>query len=179
MAAQAVDVVALLRADTMQQVVVNGRPMRASVYDRTRLMDHPLENGSLVTDHAVRDPIEIDLPLMVKDREAFEELRQLYLDRTLLIVQTRMASYPSMVLAEIPHEELPDSINVVPIAVRLREAIFVATVYTGLAPAKVKDKAKASTNKKGAQQTTKASPAKEEKAKDTMALKVAKGLGFK
>lgn len=158
------DVVAILRADTSAQVIAGARPMRASVYEGSRVMEHPVETGSLEADHVVSDPTEIDMPVMVTDQATWEELRQLYDDRTLLTIQTKRAVYTPMVLMEMPHEDTAAVMDKTPVNLRLRRVVFVSTVYTGLAPAKVANKAQASTVKKGAQQTTKASPAQEAKA---------------
>lgn len=169
---KAVDVVAVLRGDTSAQVFAAARPLRATVYERARLMEHPLEDGATIADHKVQDPVEIDLPLMVPGGEAlketFEEIRQLYHEGVILTVQTRAASYLSMVLLEIPHEESAETMDAVTIGVRFREAKFVKAVYGGLAPAQVKSKPQASTAKRGAQQTTAATAPQAAKAGSEM-----------
>lgn len=164
---KAVDVVAVLRADTLAQVFADARPLQAVVYEVADLMDHPLEDGSQTTDHIVFRPVEIDLPLVISGAdyaEVFEEIRTLYREGTLLTVQTRVASYASMVLREIPHDETPDQFDSVTIGVRFREAKFVKAVYGGLAPTQVKSKPQASTAKRGAQQTTAATAPQAAKA---------------
>lgn len=155
-----VDVVAILDASN-QPVLADAQFLRATVYDVAKLMEHPLEDGSLIADHLVFQPVEIDLPMMLTGSSAKPvhiELRKLYLTGTKLIVQTRVDTYAFMILTEIPHEETADAYDAVTVNLRLREAIFVSAVYGGLAPVQVKSKPKASTAKKGAQQTTTAPP---------------------
>lgn len=158
-----VDIVAVLRADTLAQVFVNARPLAGEFEEFADLMEHPLEDNTVVTDHKVQQPVNITLPLVLAGptaRDTFEEIRQLWRDGTLLIVQSRAAEYPSMVLVAPPHGESSETGDVLTVQIRLREAKFVKAVYGGLAPAKVKDKTKASTAKRGTQQTTKTPPAK-------------------
>lgn len=164
---RAVDVVAVLRGDTLAQVFAEARPMQAVVYEVADLMEHPLEDGATIADHKVQRPVEIDLPLIISGgdfAEVFEEIRTIYREGVLLTVQTRAASYPSMVLVQIPHDETPDQFDSVTIGVRFREAKFVKALYGGLAPAQVADKTQASTARRGAQQTTAASAPQAAKA---------------
>lgn len=163
--ARTVDVVAILDAAS-KPVLVDAQYLEATVFDVAKLMEHPLESGSVTSDHIVFQPVEIDLPLMITGENAKKvhiELRKLYLTATKLIVQTRVDTYAFMVLTEIPHDETPDVADGITVKVRLREAVFVDAVYGGLAPAQVKAKPKASTLKKGTQQTTAAPPAVQQK----------------
>lgn len=167
----AVDVVAVLNAETLEQVFEEARPTIATVHEIGELMEQPLENGSVTADHLVIRPVEISLPLVIMGetaKEVYAEIRQLYLSGTLLTVQTRSGSYASMVILEMPHDETAEAMDGISISLRLREANFVKAVYGGLAPKQVKSKPKASTAKRGAQQTTVASAPKTAKAGDEM-----------
>lgn len=153
---RAIDVIAITATDGAQ-VLELARPMAAMVYEVASLMEHPLEDGSTIADHIVFQPVEIDLPLVITGPEltqVFSVLRQFYRAGTILTIQTRVASYPSMVVVEIPHDETADLLDGVSVGVKFREASFVKAAYGGLAPAQVKEKPKASTVKKGSQQTT-------------------------
>lgn len=169
--AKSVDVVAVLKGEGGAQVFAAARPMAATVYERARLMEHPLEDGSQIADHRVQEPIEIDLPLFIPGgpdlKTVFAELRQLWEAGTVLTVQTVAKTYANMILTEIPHEEHPDAIHSITVGVRFREARFVKAAYGGLAKSKVKAKPKASTVKAGAKQTTTATAPQAAKAKET------------
>jgi len=150
------DVVAILDSSN-NPVMVGAQFMRATVSDISRLMEHPIETGSVIADHIVFEPIEIDLPVMLtgpNTKALYYELHALYLAGAKLIVQSRVDQYGFMVLTEMPHEESPDVADGIVVQVRLREAVFVTATYGGLAPVQVKSKPQASTKKKGAQQTT-------------------------
>jgi hypothetical protein len=154
------DVVAVLNGESSAQVFEKARPLRATIFEVSTLMEHPIENGSSIADHKVTQPVEIELPVVLSNsddyKQTFAEIRQLFNSGTFLTVQTRVASYSKMVLLEMPHEETPEEFDSVTIGLRFREALVVTATYGGLAPAQVKAKPKASTVKRGAQQTTKA-----------------------
>lgn len=167
---QAADIVAVLNADTFDQVFAAARPMEAVVYERAEVMEHPLETGATIVDHRIITPVEIELPLRVASIDyvdAYNEVKQLYLAGTLLSVQTRTGSYDSMLIAEMPHRETADMLNGVEINLRLKEARFVEPSYGDLPPRKVENQAQASTKKKGVQKTTTAKPSTTAKAVDT------------
>lgn len=126
------------------------RPLFASVYEFADVMEHPLEDGSVIADHIVRKPIEIELPMMcvgeVAYRSTYAQIRTAYNAGLLLTVVTRTASYPNMVLSDIPHDETPDSYNAIALRIRLREARLVSP-----------QPGQSSTQARGSQQTTAAS----------------------
>lgn len=149
------DVVAVFD-ENFNQVFANARAIKANVNEYSKVMEHPVEDGTTITDHTVVQPTEIELSLMliVDPRSVFQQIKQLYLTRTLLTVQTRSDSYTSMLISDMPHDEDPDIFNVLPLALKLKEVIFVTAQFGTLPAKKVKDKNMASTSQKGEQQTT-------------------------
>jgi len=162
------DVVAVLRGDTFAQVFARARPMTAIVRPRADLMEHPLEDGSSVVDHRVQRPTEIDLPVTIEGAEnvteVYAEIRLLWETGAVLTVQTRAHTYTNMVIRDMPHDERADEFDNITIGLSLLEAKFVKAIYGGLAPKQVKSKPKASTVKRGAQQTTPATGPQQAKA---------------
>lgn len=150
-ASAASDVVAVLNADLLQ-VFETARPIKATVKEEAKAMDHPLETGATITDHRVILPVEIELALVLASeeyREVYQQIRALFLSSELLTVQTRTGSYPNMLIVGIPHDESPDMMDAAAVAVKLKEAQFVQPQYAAL---KVKDPANASTVQRGEQQ---------------------------
>ncbi|AZD85013.1 hypothetical protein KS461_10105 [Pseudomonas chlororaphis] len=160
------DLVAILDAEGFQPLFQTANPMRVTVRETSKLTKFAVEDGTQRTDHRVIDPVEIDLPiLLVEDsRNVFEALRQAWLDGKELIVQTKVRSYPRMMIAEIPHEETPEQGASIPVAVRLQEITVVTPEFGALPPRKVSNKAQASTSKKGNQQTTETSASNKRRA---------------
>lgn len=160
------DLVAILDADGYQPLFETSNPMRVTVRETARLTRFAIEDGTQRTDHRVIDPVEIDLPLLLIEdvRDVFETLRQAWLDGKELIVQTKVRSYPNMMIAEMPHEETPDQGDSVPVAIRLQEVAVITPEFGLLPPRKVANTAQASTTKKGHQQTSETPDADKKRA---------------
>lgn len=161
----AIDVVALL-GPGFSPLFSFARPLSATVYEDARLMEHPLEMGSVIADHIVIEPMEIDLPCMIvgeiEYRNTYAAIKSAFTSGTLLTVVTRTGVYSNMVIISMPHEERPQSFNAIEMRVRLRHAVFVQPQTSELPASETQNPAQASTVKKGTQQTTPASAAKTE-----------------
>lgn len=159
------DLVALLDAETYLPVVDTLSPMRVTVYETSRLAKFEVEDGTQRTDHRVILPVEIDLPLLLAEdvRDQFEQLRSAWIEGRELIMQTKVRSYPGLMIAEMPHDEIPEQGESIPVSVRLQEIKTVQVQYGPLPPKAVagpnSNPAQADTVKKGRQQATQADTA--------------------
>lgn len=163
----AIDVVAILGPGYVPLFGL-ARPLTATVFEDAQLMEHPLETGSVIADHIVVEPLEIQLPCMVvgelEYRNTYAALKAAFISGTLLTIVTRTASYPSMVIVSMPHEERPQSFNAIEMNIRLRHAVFVQPKSTALPASEVREPRQASTTPRGAQQTTTANAPRTEAA---------------
>lgn len=178
----ATDTVALLRKTNFQQVAVKARAMKASVHETSKTMVHPVEDGTEITDHRVIDPVEIELSVLVAGtdyRDTYQQVRTLFQQAELLVVQTRTGSYPDMLIADMPHEEGPDMMDAVPIALRLREVKTVKASYGTLPPRAVARPADASTVKRGEVSAQDAAPQQKTQAQSVVAGKYDQWFGAK
>ena len=126
------DNVEVLDSD-FNQLFVNAKMMRADVRPMSRPMEHPLESGSVITDHRIILPVEISLiiTLLTQDvKDIYNQINALYLSATSLIVQTRSASYKNQYILGLPHAETPEQLGVITINLRLKEAQFATTQST-------------------------------------------------
>ena len=162
---RAVDVVGVFD-DQFNQVFSNARPIKAMVNESAKAMEHPVETGVTITDHRIILPTEIELSVLVTNsasgqeyRSVYQQIKQLWLNATLLTVQTRTGSYPNMLITDIPHDETADMFDAIAIGIKLKEVLFVEAKFGTLPPTAVKNKSKASTVDRGEQQTTTATPA--------------------
>lgn len=152
----AADIVGVFDSD-FNQVFPAGRPIKATVKESAKGMEHPVENGSTITDHRVIEPTEIELTLLLVGEEypdTYGRIKALFLKTDLLIVQTKTGSYPDMMIVEMPHDETPDVFDGVPMALKLREVQLVTAQFQALPPASVQPgagKRNASTVKRGEQ----------------------------
>lgn len=160
---RAVDVVAILGPGFVP-LFEPARPLTAAVFESAELMEHPLETGSLIADHIVIEPLEIELPCIIAGeteyRNTYAAFKASFLTGALLTVVTRTGSYPDMVITSMPHDERPDSFDAIEMNVRLRHAVFVSPQSTELTQDQTTDAKQSSTVKKGAQQTTPTTAAK-------------------
>jgi hypothetical protein len=152
---QSVDVVAVLDAD-FNQVFGGARPMKATVSETSKVMEHPVETGVTITDHRIIMPVEIELSMLIglDYRSVYQQIKQLWRNATLLTVQTRTDSYPNMLISDIPHDETGEMFDVAPLAIKMREVLFVTPQFGALPAKKVANKKQQSTVSRGEVQTT-------------------------
>lgn len=150
------DVVAITGSG-FSPLFASARPMAASVYEFADLMEHPLESGSVIADHIVFKPTEIEMPLIcsgvAQSRSTYAALRTAFLTGALLTIVTKTGSYPNMVISDFPHDETPDIFDGIAIRIRFREARFV-TPSSELSSSQVANQNQTSTVNRGAQQTS-------------------------
>ena len=153
-ATAAQDVVGVFDSN-LRQIFVEARAVKAVVKEEAKVMEHPLEDGSSITDHKIILPIEIELSVVVQAddfKSVYDKIKQFYLGNELLEVQTKTGTYSSMVIQSMPHDETADMFDTVAIAMKLKEVKLVQPQFGALPPKKVANKNQASTVKKGEQQ---------------------------
>lgn len=150
------DVVAILDAQNFEVLFDGANPMRLTVRETSKITSWPVEDGTQRTDHRVLDPVEIDLPLLITDdnKNLFERLRQTFLEGRELIVQTKMRTYEAMMIMDMPHDELPETGDATPVAVKLKEVKVIKPEFGALPPSSVANPAQSSTVNRGGQQTS-------------------------
>lgn len=159
--------VAILDSENLEVIFASANPMRISVREEGRATRFQVEDGSERSDHFVQNAIEILADLLIEDegaRDGYEQIRQAYRDHRLVVVQTKVASYESMLIESIPHDEVPELGDAISMPIRLVEWRSVTPQYGSLPPSKVADKKQADTAKGGQKQTTEADPATTKKA---------------
>jgi hypothetical protein len=120
-----VDIVGIY-GDT-SQLYVEARPLKASVRETSKVMEHPVETGVVLSDHHIINPVEIDLPLMVSSvyyASIYQQIKADFLAATLLSVKTPVNVYGSMIIADMPHEESPEHFSAILIGLRLKQVLF-------------------------------------------------------
>lgn len=140
-----------------RQLLPEGRPLKAEVRPTWKVMDHPVEKGSSVSDHKIRMPVEIDLTLVMQApgaRDTYKRLREISEQDETVTIQTRADSYADMTVTAMPHDETSDVFDALPVVVKFREVQFVETQFQALPPKAVgtgAGKRNASTVKRGEQ----------------------------
>jgi hypothetical protein len=109
------------------QMFADARPLKATVRETSRVMEHPVETGVMLADHHVINPVEIDIPLVVKApfyAATYTQIRQAFVAATLLSVKTRVGTYSNMIIADMPHEEDADMYDAITIGLHLRQVQY-------------------------------------------------------
>lgn len=160
-------VVAILDSDTFEVLFSGANPMRVTVRHEKQATKFPVEDGSERSDHVIDLPKEIMLDYLLSEnmREIHEALKQAFMENRLVTVQTRIDSYPNMLIVSIPHDELATD-SAIAVNVALEEWVSVKPEYTDapMRKADVKDSKQASTVKRGQQTPTDAGEVKTRKA---------------
>ncbi|HZZ80038.1 MAG TPA: hypothetical protein VFE62_16110 [Gemmataceae bacterium] len=110
------------------QMFVNARPLKATIRETSKVMEHPIESGAVIADHHIINPVEIELPLIVASQfypATYTQLRQAFVDATLLSVKTRVGTYSNMIIAAMPHEEDAEMFDAITIGLHLKQVLFV------------------------------------------------------
>lgn len=131
-ATDSTDVVAVLDKD-LRQVFPDARPIKLTVREEAKLMEHPVETGATVVDHRIIVPKEIELSCMltsVEYADVYQQIKAIYLRGDSMSVQTRVDNYESMVIESIPHEETSEIMDGIPLIIRLKEVKYVSAEFT-------------------------------------------------
>lgn len=134
---QRVDVVGIYGQKSLAQMFEAARPMKATVRETSKIMQHPVETGNTLSDHHIINPTEIEIPLILSSQDysgTFTQIRQAFLNATLLSVKTRVGVYSDMIIADMPHEEDADMYDVITIGLHLKQAIFILPGTTNPVP---------------------------------------------
>lgn len=154
---QAVDVTAVLDAKLVQ-LFPQARALRVETTPEAKLMEHPLETGATIVDHRVVLPLVVTLSMILASQDyaaVFNQIRDLFGRGELLTVQTRVGSYPNMVIEKIPHEETEAIFDGVTLTLTLREALFAVTQFAQIKVARPRD---SNTQQRGQQQPKESPP---------------------
>lgn len=125
------DAVAIFDGTNYRQLFADARPLKATVRETSKIMEHPAETGIIVADHHIINPVEIDLPLMIRAQDysaTYQQIKSAYIDATSLTVQTRTDVYPNMIIADMPHEESPEFYDAIMLALHLKQVLHVSSV---------------------------------------------------
>jgi len=137
--------------ENYNQLFREARAIKAVVKEQSKVMEHPVESGAIITDHRIILPTEIDLSLVLSSadyQDVYKEIRQYYLNATELIVQTRSGVYENQLIAALPHEEDPTMYDAITLALSLKEVITVTAKFA-VVP---RNPARSSTTNRGTQQ---------------------------
>lgn len=136
------------------QVFPMVRPVKALIDESAKPMDHPIEKGTVITDHIIflQNEIELQTILPAGDyRSAYQQVEQIFRSGQILSVQTRANTYQNMFIYKMPHQEDADLYDTIVLSVRLRQVQIVDTLTQALPATAVKNPVDQSTVNTGLQ----------------------------
>lgn len=122
-----VDIVGFYDTDSLKPIFINATPTRAEVNETSTIMKHPLENGSIIADHHIINPVSININIIVNNQHynsTYFEIRNAWLNGSKFIIQTRTAIYNNIIIADMPHSETIDKYNAVEIQLKCVEVLY-------------------------------------------------------
>jgi hypothetical protein len=149
------DQVAILDNDTFDQLFISARPVKANISRVRKVMDHPVEDGSVTSDFAVTLPSEVELSLILAGTDyaqVYKQFYQYFSTSTLLCLQLRSDTMPNMIISGMPHEESPDMMDAIPLALKFRHVQMITVQYQQLTAKNVTNVQDQSTVNTGTQQ---------------------------
>lgn len=122
-----------------------------SVDDDAKLMDHPLENGAVITDHVVFNPNKASFSIIVDDDEqgALSEINEYYRNATPLTIKAKGELFPNMVICAKPFKMSSNYFNKTAYSLSMRAIQVAETQYVKMTTEQVKNPKDSSTVKSG------------------------------
>jgi len=151
-----VDVVGIYDNDTFEQLFQTARPMKANINRSAKIMEHPIETGSVVQDFMIIQPVDIELSMVLASdgeyQAVYQAIKGYFLSGTQVSIQTKADVFPDMLIQAMPHEESADMFDAIPLAIKLRQIQMVTVQYQALTASNVQQPQDQSTVQTGAQQ---------------------------
>lgn len=145
---QKVDVqnIAVYDQDRNQQILTTLQFLDGSVTDDKKLMEHPREDGTMIIDHIISEPIQVSLQCLIADDDSsgLEQLQDIYRKCTPVIIKVKNELHDNLVMASKPMKANSDHYNYTVYDLNFKEIQVAQTLYVKMSVPQVKQKANAS-----------------------------------
>lgn len=109
-----------------------GSYMKAEMNIGSDLCDHPVENGEVVTDNAILNPIEVKVELVLPTAFAtriYKEIEDYFINKKYIMMQTKFALYRNLVIKDMPYKMDHESVDRPTVELSLRQVMVVEPRY--------------------------------------------------
>ena len=151
------DSVQVVDSATKTQVFKKARPLNVNINPNLQYMSNPIEDGTLVTDHFIILPTEIDIDFIISSKDygaVYSQIDNAAKKATTLTIRTKAESYENMHIAAYPSVQDTRRFNALSIRIKFREVQLEVPVTSKLQPGNVKSANDSSTVNKGGQSAT-------------------------
>lgn len=93
---------------------IKAQPLSMNVSRETQVFSHPLEDGTVITDHRIILPIQIQMKFIISEDSTgsiYQEFENLLNFATEVNVKTKARTFPRMFVSSLPHLEDPSKFN--------------------------------------------------------------------
>lgn len=108
--------------------------LRYGIEERSRMCDHPIEDGSVVTDHKVKEPVSFSCAMAMPEflgGLVVDQLNEFYRESKKVMVQCATGVYMNMILAEKPTNIAPENASRPIFDLKFREVVIVTPEANG------------------------------------------------
>lgn len=140
--------------NNFNQIFFNCIAIKCETKETAKAMEHPVEDGSVITDHKIINPIEIELSFIMKPvfyKQSYQQIKTVFLGSNLITIQTKVDSYSNMMIQAMPNTQDPNLFDTITMAVSLKQVIIVQAQYGTLPPSSVSQSKDSSTVDRGEQ----------------------------
>ena len=125
-----------------------------STTDDLKLMEHPIEDGTMITDHIVDDPKGCNIKIKIDDDDSssLSELLNIYKKRRKLTIKIKNEVYTNMYMSSKPLSVDAEHFNSTIYNLTFKEVQIAQTTYVKMKVPQVKNPKNASTVKIGQKQ---------------------------
>ena len=140
--------------DGNTEALINAKIFDGSAAVDKKLMEHPKENGTVITDHVIDDPSKCNVKLVIEDDDAetLNELMDYYRNSTPLIVKIKNEVFSNLIINGKPLSADSEHYNATVYNLSFKEVQEAVTQYVEMPQNKVKNPTNASRVKTGHKQ---------------------------
>lgn len=116
--------------ENFNQLFPEARPVQMSYSETSKMMEHPIENGSIVVDHKVFMPATVEAVFIIQSddyRSVYDQIENAYKNNTIVTIQGKAKSFNNMVLSSKLHDETAGMYDTVQVVVKFTE-LFIANI---------------------------------------------------
>lgn len=145
---QKIDVqnIAIYEQSENQQILTGLQFLDGSAQIDKKLMEHPKEDGTLITDHIVNEPTQVTLQILLSDDDStsLNQLQDLYNNATPLIIKIKNELHTNLIMSGKPLKADSNHFNKTVYDLTFKEIQEAVTLYVKMTVPQVKQKANAS-----------------------------------
>ena len=115
-----------------QELLTSASIVSCSVNDTSKLMEHPIESGAVVSDYKIFNPVTATLTVALSQMEyssEFAEVYSIYKSCKFVTLQTKTNVYQNLQILSLQHEANSQNVNRPSLVIQFKEALTVEAQF--------------------------------------------------